>query len=438
MFPSPYRGRSTAYAVVHGTTGFEQLVTRQLAQIRVHAVALLVIGIDSTRFAIRLIQRIRVCFRFAHGLQRIIRIVIDGAVFRIGYHADRLRIAEVRLKSTLYLKHIAFNQFLRRRIMDLPRQIDLTGDALMGIQILGSSQVVHAVVRRDMHLVRLESLLRFGGLVDIRLESSRDKTLYCILGRDDDRTRAVGGLTLSRVQRGMVTDRALINHVLHRRATVARCTLRIQRIEIRLIELRALRNITAGVDIRPAPVVIVRLIAARLFVDRRTHTPFELFVFQARRRVPVERDIRDVLMVIVVLAFEANRILLPVRFITLGQNQLLTVVCTANNTATGVDTHITLADVIRRRVQTALHTGDRRDTVDTLVRAFRHLVPYIRVVTSVEIRRSPEVIIVRTTIHPYRDIKTQHTFTHTHDGVVFLLLQIVIRLHSHSQRHNTQ
>ena len=301
--------------------------------------------------------------------------MINGAVFRIRHDADRLRVAEIAGERTLHLEHIALDDILRRRIMDFPREVHLTGHALLFVQLFRSFEIIHAMICRDMHLVCLEGLLRTGGLVDIRLESSREETLYRIFRLNYNRTGAIGGLDLLRFERGMVTDRVLINHVLHRGTTVTRCTFRIQRIEIRLIELRALRNITAGVDIRPAPVVIVRLIAARLFVDRRTHTPFELFAFQARRRIPIEGDIRDMLMVVVVLAFETDSVLHPVRVVTLGQNQLLTVIRTADDGATGMHIHVALALIVRGRVQTALHTRYRSDTVYTLVRTLRHLVP---------------------------------------------------------------
>ena len=426
--PSPHRRRCTAYAVIDGPPRTDQLVAGQRTFERVHPVAILVIGIVPARLGVRFGDRIRCCLRFAHRLHRVVGIVIDGAVFRVWQHPDGLRVAEIGFERTLHFEHIAFDNILGRRVVDLPLQIHLTRCTLLRIQCLGALQRIHTVVGGDMHCVRIQALPRAGRPVLVGLKLSRDKSLHRVLGWNHYRTRTVARLHFYRIQRSVITDRVLEHHILHGSTTVTRRTVRIHRVQIRLVQLRGLGDIAARVYLRPTPVFVVRFIAARLLVDGRTHTPFELLTAQRGRGIPVERDIRDILVSVVVLAFQANGVLLPVRTVVGVQHELLTVIRTADDGTARMHIHIAFADIMRRRILTSLYTRYRSDAVHVLVGALRHLIPYIRVVTPVEIIRAPQVIVVRATVHPNGDVEPQHTFAHAHHCIMALLFQIIIRL----------
>ena len=434
MIPSPYRGGCTAHTVVDTSAGILHFFAAE-------PYLILCVWLTGRILAHHFARHVHALLRLIHlrcvGTQRQQRIILHVVVSRVTsvrHGLYRLCVREVSLRGTLHLKHIALYQVLRTRITDLPTQFHVARHGLLLVQHLLSAQVIHAVISRDMYLVGFQRL-RVAAIIHLDGERSREETLYRILGWHDDRTRALAEQHLLTIERGMVAHRLLIHRKLHPGAAVTRCAGRVHGVEIGLEQLRRLRGLVAAELIGLGPPVLVAALAARLLIYIRTHAPVEIRILQARGRVPVKHEVSDALVVIVLLALERHLALptRPVGIVAGLQHDRLAVVRTLDDGASLVDIDISLtltAVLVVLAIAYGRYRGNTMHAAATAARVRTRRVPDIRVFRTTKVVPTLQVVVVRTTIHPDRHIESQHTITHTHHGVMSLLLQVVIRLHT--------
>ena len=209
-------------------------------------------------------------------------------------------VREILLQRALDLEIIPINQVHQPRVLNRPMQHIVTRVGTGSILLLLRFEIIDTVVRRDIHLgghLRTHHLLRC--LHSVYLEGGIEILLHRIGRWHKDITRSVRGLKLRCIQRGMITLRVIEHHIRHRRVTVSRHAGIVDRIEIRVVQLR-LNHIAISFDISSQdPVLRVVDITRHTLTDLHIRTDVEGLSVQRLLRIPVYLHPSHIVLVVV-------------------------------------------------------------------------------------------------------------------------------------------
>ena len=353
MVPSLRGGRRTLDTIVDIFAGAEVFTTLQYCLIYLAKLTEAVIeGVFSGDFHIE-------CSDRADGIasqhsQWVIGIGITGSILQHQFSRYRLRIGEIALGGALHFEYIARDKVRRLRSFDIPREFDFSRHAIEGVFQFLRFEIIDAVIRRNIDCIGGEGLGHLCLLIEIHLEFRVESVLHGVLCGDNDGTHLIRGRHLRGIERSVVTDRFLHRGILHRRSSYFRQTVLVHHVDIRGVQLRRNRYIAALKHIRPADLLVLYDRPWIFLTDGSLHPDGKFLSLQFGIRIPVEGDIGDALVSVIVFALEFQR-RLPIGGVIGRQRHRFPAVGTPDDGAAFVNKHISFAFRTVCIVRTVLH-----------------------------------------------------------------------------------